>query len=54
MLDGEPPATIEVDADGLPLQRVRLVRFRAWLDAKRADLNSMEAGRTAYLESMNA
>jgi len=46
VLDGEPPAAIEVGAEGLPPQRARLVRFRAWWDAKRADLDSMEAGRT--------
>lgn len=49
VMDGEPPDDIEVNTESLPPQRARLMRFCAWLDAKRADLDSMEAGRATYL-----
>lgn len=53
ILEGEPPADIEVDTGGLPPMRAR-VRFDAWVARDRDDLETAKQGRVNFLGQAGA
>jgi hypothetical protein len=52
----DPPSAdeLDVDVDGLPPARARLVRFAAWQRSLQEQLDSQETGRAAFMEQMGA
>lgn len=52
--EAEPPSAeaLGIDTAGLPPQRARLVRYVAWCDRCRQELQELEAARAAYLTAM--